>query len=317
MRRTVFTIMSLVMIGSLVLASFTPAAAQRPAPSTTTEPLLVDNFDYGSTPGDLTAVSSWTAHSVAGTGPVQYVTTGLSMAGYGSSGVGGAATISTSGSEDVNRSFTNQTSGTVYFAALVNVSTAGSGAYFLHLKDSGTFNFRARVFAKNEAGVLRFGLGDTSTASYATADFSYNTTYLIVVKFNATTGDTALYVLNSGSATEPTTPLLSTTGTAQAVEGIAIRQASGGPSATIDGIRVANTWEDVIGYSGGGGGSFTIAKSAPASVEVSEAFIYTLVATNGTGAVRSNVVITDSLPLSVTVGTISDGGLATGHVVSW
>ena len=321
MRRTVFTIMSLVMIGSLVLASFTPAAAQArmtQQQNVLLAPILDENFDYGDSAGNLTTSSGgvWVAHSGT-SGFVQYVTTGLSMAGYGSSGVGGAATISTSGSEDVNRSFTNQTSGTVYFAALVNVSTAGSGTYFLHLKDSGTFNFRARVFAKNEAGVLRFGLGDTSTASYATADFSYNTTYLIVVKFNATTGDTALYVLNSGSATEPTTPLLSTTGTAQAVEGIAIRQASGGPSATIDGIRVANTWEDVIGYSGGGGGSFTIAKSAPASVEVSEAFIYTLVATNGTGAVRSNVVITDSLPLSVTVGTISDGGLATGHVVSW
>lgn len=62
---------------------------------------------------------------------------------------------------------------------------------------------------------------------------------------------------------------------------------------------------------------FTIAKSAPATVGIGESFAYTLVATNDTGAVRNNVVITDSLPLSVTVGTISDGGTATGNVVRW
>ncbi len=60
-----------------------------------------------------------------------------------------------------------------------------------------------------------------------------------------------------------------------------------------------------------------IGKSAPASVLASEPFTYTLTAINQTGAVRTNVIITDSLPLSVTVGTISDGGVAVGNVVSW
>ncbi len=72
-------------------------------------------------------------------------------------------------------------------------------------------------------------------------------------------------------------------------------------------------------YSCGSGpaANLAITKMAPASVELGAVFTYTLVATNQTGAVRSAVVITDSLPLSVTVGTISDGGTATGNVVRW
>lgn len=286
--------------------------------------LLNENFDYGGSAGDLTTISggNWAAHSGAGSGPVQYVTTGLSMPGYGSSGVGGAATISTAGSEDVNRSFTNQTTGTVYFAALVKVSEAKSGGdYFLHFRDDGT-GFRARVFVKDDTGILRFGLAAGSTGvttpTYSINNFQYNTTYLVVAKYTVNNGDSALYVLEAPTATEPATPLLTMAGTASmAVQSVAIRQGSSStrPAATIDGIRVANTWEEVIGYTALN--DFTIAKSAPTTVNLSEVFTYTLVATNQTGAVRSDVVITDSLPLSVTVGTISDGGTATGNVVRW
>jgi len=62
---------------------------------------------------------------------------------------------------------------------------------------------------------------------------------------------------------------------------------------------------------------FAITKSAPSTIGADAPFTYTLTAVNQTGAVRTNVVITDSLPLSVTVGTISDGGVAAGNVVSW
>jgi len=64
--------------------------------------------------------------------------------------------------------------------------------------------------------------------------------------------------------------------------------------------------------------AFTIVKEAPAKVTVGAAFTYTLIAANQTGGLRASVVITDSLPLSLTVGTISDGGvLLAGNVVSW
>ena len=61
-----------------------------------------------------------------------------------------------------------------------------------------------------------------------------------------------------------------------------------------------------------------IAKSAPASVETGRLFTYTLVATNHISDTAHGVVITDALPLSVTIAAISDGGIHLGgHVVSW
>jgi len=66
------------------------------------------------------------------------------------------------------------------------------------------------------------------------------------------------------------------------------------------------------------GGELAIAKSAPASLDVSQLFTYTLVAANHIGGVATGVVITDALPLSVTIATISDGGAHLGgNVVSW
>ena len=75
-----------------------------------------ENFDYGATAGNLTAVSSgsWTAHSGAGNGPIGYATTSLTMVDYPSINVGGSLTMSSSGSEDVNHTFSSISSGKVY-----------------------------------------------------------------------------------------------------------------------------------------------------------------------------------------------------------
>jgi len=283
--------------------------------------LLDDNFNYGSTPGNLTTVSGgiWVAHSGAGSGPVQYITSGLSMPGYGSSGVGGAATISTAGSEDVNRSFANQTSGTVYFAALVNVSQAQTGDYFLHLKDA-TTGFRARVFVKNDGGILRFGLGTTGAATYSTADFAYNTTYLVVVKYEVTTGNTALYVLDVPTPTEPGTPLVYLAGSGtQAVQAIAIRQGSSGqrPAATIDGVRVGNTWEEAIGFTG----YLAITKEVTPTSDVTYhgTVTYTVTLENSM-AVSDTVLFTDTLPAEVDFGAWIEqptGATVTNDEITW
>ncbi len=278
----------------------TQTVAAQAQPSLMLTSVLVDDFDYGNTAGDLTSASSnaWSAHSGAGTGPVQYITTSLSMPGYGSSGVGGAATISTTGSEDINQTFPSQTSGTVYFATLINISAAGGGAYFLHFKDAGS-NFRARVFARNDAGVLRFGIGDGSTGTYSDDAFDYDKTYLLVAKFDVTTGDTALHVLEAPSTTEPP-PLLSVSGTALNIQSVAIRQASGGPAATIDGVRVATTWEDVIGYVAD---EITLTKTVTptTNVDYHGTVTYTLVLDNNL-AISDTVFLTDTLPTEVTFG---------------
>ena len=57
--------------------------------------VLDENFDYGTTGGDLTTASggAWVQHS-GSADPVAYVSapTSLTMAGYPSSGIGGHAT---------------------------------------------------------------------------------------------------------------------------------------------------------------------------------------------------------------------------------
>ena len=210
--------------------------------------ILAEDFDYGASSGDLTAVSSgtWVKHS--GTAVVAYTATGLTMAGYPSSGVGGSAMISPSGSEDVNRTFTAQTSGNVYGSALVSISAVGSGNYFIHLKDTGS-NFRARVGAKDDGnGKILFGIGAvSSTLTYGTSVFDLDTTYLLVFSYNIDTGESKLYVLTAVTSTEPTAAEATNTGTAGTeISSVAMRQSSNIPSASIDGIRVALNWSDIM-----------------------------------------------------------------------
>jgi uncharacterized repeat protein (TIGR01451 family) len=64
--------------------------------------------------------------------------------------------------------------------------------------------------------------------------------------------------------------------------------------------------------------ALTIGKTAPALVHFNETYTYTLSVANSIGIDANQVVITDSLPVSLTVGNISDGGeLLSGNVVSW
>ena len=210
------------------------------------------NFDYGATAGDLTAVGSanWEAHSGAGSGPVGYATTNLSMADYPSSDIGGSITIDADGSEDVSSYFPEISSGNVYASALVNLSTVSTGTYSLHLRDSDfAVGYVARVGAMdNGSGKILFGIGaSSSTLSYGTTAFELNTTYLLVASYNIDTGVSNLYILDTAEATEPTTPEAISTGEAGAIiTGVSIRQGGGGPTAVIDGLRVANTWSAIM-----------------------------------------------------------------------
>lgn len=229
----------LLLSGALALAVAGPAYGLAP--------LMTDDFAYGAAAGNLTAVSSGVWLVSTGASPfVMYQTSTLSLPGYTFGGTGGSATISGSGSEDVYRSIGGVQTGDIYVSALMNFSAAGAGSYFFHLKDA-TTNFRARVFAQNVGGALRFGLHSTSTGTYSPTDFALNTTYLVVVHYNGTTGATDLWVLTTVPATAPT-PLLSQTDAAilGTMEGVAIRQATGGPTGTIDGIRVGTTWADLL-----------------------------------------------------------------------
>ncbi len=212
--------------------------------------LLDENFDYGASAGDLVALSggNWVNHN--GTTTIQYQTTSLSMTGYPSTGVGGSALVDGSRSEDAHRAFTNQTSGVIYASALINVaSAAATENYFLHFQ-SGTTIFYARVHGKDDgSGNLNLGIVETNTGTinFSTTSYSYNTTYLVVIKYDFTAGAASLFVLNAVTGTEPTANAVSSDGTnATALDKIGLRQSAGIPITTVDGIRVANTWADLM-----------------------------------------------------------------------
>jgi hypothetical protein len=152
--------------------------------------LLVEDFDYPN--GSLLTANGWTAHS----GTTNFITVTnpgtISYPGYLSSGVGGEVTMLAGSGEDDNKTFTQQTSGTIYFSFLVNITSAGSGNYFFHTGAfvMGTTNFRGRVFAKKDASNnLFFGISNsTTTANYSTTAYALNTTYLLVLKYEIVTG---------------------------------------------------------------------------------------------------------------------------------
>jgi hypothetical protein len=233
--------------GKIALAKYTQYS-ETPVITTTTNYLLEENFNYGTTVGNLTSLTSnWAIHS--GTTQIEYDNTSLSISGYPSSGIGGSAIINTLNSEDINRSFTPQTTGKVYASALVNFSAVGTGTYFLHfMEQDGSFNYSSRISAKDDgSGKILFGIGASSTITYGTTPFNLNTTYLLVTSYDIATATSNLYVLSTIPTTEPVTPEATSTNVAPfTIQRIAIRQGGGGLTLKLDGLRVAKTWADLM-----------------------------------------------------------------------
>ena len=220
--------------------------------------LLDENYDYGSTSTDLVTASSsiWSNHS-GGTGSddVQYLSAGLSYFGYASSGIGGAASVLNSRTGDDNRTFSSQNSGSVYLSALVNLAiatTSASGEYFLHFGNLS--NQYAKLFVRSASSNLQFGLSKLSeTPSFSTTNFSFNTTYLIVIKYTFISGAqndrVDLWVFTSGVPTSeigagtPTIEnLTAANNDAISLSAISLRQGGSVYSALVDGIRISDSW---------------------------------------------------------------------------
>jgi len=213
---------------------------------------LQDNFDYGTTAGDLVPLtnSKWAITGTASTTAEKsflYKTTSLSMDNYPNSGVGGSAGLVGTRADDVNSAFESQNSGFLYASALINLTSTGNDDYFFHFKNDGT-GFYGRVFTKASNGKAIFGIQSTSTAgfvkAYGTKEYELNTTYLLVLKYDFSNGSSTVYVLDAVTETEPTTPEAVSTATAIApfLLSVSLRQGSNIPTVTVDGIRVAKAW---------------------------------------------------------------------------
>ena len=221
---------------------------------------FVENFDYPA--GDSLTQHSWVAHS--GTSNAIFVTSpGLTYPDYPSSGIGNAATLTTTG-QDVNKQYTPLTTGAVYASFMVNVASAQTGDYFFHLGLSNTTSiYMGRVYVKLASnGNLAFGLSKTSlggtlaiTAVYSDSIYTTGVTYVLVLKyqFNPDVNDDVAYlfinpVININEPTPDLTHSLSNNNDPADLGGVYIRQgtASSAPNLTLDGIRIGTAWADVI-----------------------------------------------------------------------
>lgn len=220
--------------------------------------LLIEEFNYLPNT-DLLSQGGWALTSTA-TPTIKVSPSSISYPGYPSSGTGNEVMLSNTG-QDLNKSFTAQTSGKVYASFLVKVITATiTGDYFFHVGANviGSSYF-GRVFAKtNAAGKLAFGIqytsGGTITPTYSDFVYDLNTTYLIVLKYdiNGVASNTSIVVNPALTSSEPVTGWLTDaqgTGTKPAnIGSVALRQGSptSAGSVLIDGIHVGTSWADVF-----------------------------------------------------------------------
>lgn len=220
------------------------------------DPILVDDFDYGTVAGDLTALSDWENYS-GSIEPIQYAPDGLDFTGYAGTGGGSIKLVNGSGSrEDIKKVITSQTSGTVYMAQLVNIASASSDkADFFTAMREGTSFFNRLFIQDDGAGNLLLGVARTRSDGglevFSTTNYSYNTTYLTVIKYDFTTKEASLFVISGAiPATEPTPDAVANTGTEPAsLDDVVYRQAADNKTlaATADGLRIANSWKVVLG----------------------------------------------------------------------
>ncbi len=202
-------------------------------------PLTSDEFPYPD--GNLVGAGGWTAHSGAGSNPIQVAS-------------GQAVVVHGSGSrEDANTTFAAQT-GAVYYGIDISVDDlgvpypAGTLTYFAHFKDAAT-NFRGRLFLAPPTGAGNYTvgistLGGSADATWAT-DLTYGVAYRIVVKYDQDTNQAQLWV---DATIESDTSILGADGTdpGQSMVGFALRQSSTTAAETIrvDNLCVATNFNE-------------------------------------------------------------------------
>jgi hypothetical protein len=223
--------------------------------------LVNENFDYAAGTG-LIGQGSWAIVGTSVVNPITVSAASISYPNYPSSGVGQELSIATNG-QDVTKAFTAQLTGTVYYSFIANFSTAKTtGDYFIHTVETGsTSAFFGRVYVKSVGEKIAFGIlsatGGTYSPTYTDAIYDLNSTYLIVVKVDASTGASSL-IINPAFTPEPTSWINNTTGgttvpsATAGIGGINIRQGTdaNAPTLKLDGIRVATTWNALFTSTG-------------------------------------------------------------------
>ncbi|MDR3667160.1 MAG: T9SS type A sorting domain-containing protein [Ignavibacteriaceae bacterium] len=217
--------------------------------------LLTEDFDYpvGTI---LNTCSNWWANSGGGNNVLTITTPGLSYPGYPGSDIGNAVTMNVNGEDCGDTLGVKITSGNVYYSAMVNVTSAQTGDYFL-LFGTGTASYYARLYVKKDpVSGFNFGIsrGSVMPFAYTLTSYNFNQTYLIVVKYAFTPGSlndvVNLFINPIPGGSEPVPTLTATDLTsfdATTIDKFFLRQGSSGssPKVIVDGIRVSTTWDDL------------------------------------------------------------------------
>ena len=189
--------------------------------------------------------------------PIQVVEGSLSYEGYTTSGIGNKAKLQTvSGTKDVRR-FKDVTTGSIFIAAIVNVSSATTSAdYFFGVCDGGA-NYYGKVFVKSVDDGFQLSIAkntETKTSLTYTSTLKYNTNYLIVEEYvikDGTKNDSVnLWVNPTKSTTTPTLVCNMELANAKAdpskIAGVYLIQTTNAPTLYIDEIKVATAWADLF-----------------------------------------------------------------------
>jgi len=210
--------------------------------------LLSEDFNYtdatvltATTTADPT--TGWLAHSGNGTANIDVTVSGLSFNGYVGSGKGGAAKVDNNG-QDINKPFGAKTSGIIYVASIIKIIANTTAGYFFNLGPNviGSTYF-SRVWVNATANGINITTGSSAPSSYIS--ITNSSPFVLVLKHNFTTHKTDMFILNSFSTTEPTTPSVTIDETLTEIGSVALRQYSSAQNILVDGIRVTTSWSDL------------------------------------------------------------------------
>lgn len=220
---------------------------------------------------------------------------------------------------DAAKLFTQQTTGTVYYSFLLNVTSLGSlnttGGYFTGLNEGTSTNYGATIWTRKDAGGTGFNIGINARTTAANTAWisgiqSLNTTLLIVLSYQIVSGtanDIVKIWINPilGTSEPAVTATATNNGTDLLnLNRIFIRQdaSTTTPFIEMDELRIGTSWSDVAPISTPApvvtGGSPTCTVGTP--------FTYQISATNSpTSYAVSSGTLPDGLTLNTTTGEIS------------
>lgn len=210
--------------------------------------------DFNMTEGtELVGQNGW-EQGIAGTYKAEISSSGLAYPNYTTSALSKAASFQAL-SNRVQKKFTGTLSDSYYYSFLINVSSAGSGDFFIGLFSGSAF--RGRAYLKAEGDGFQIGLAKTTSGvvNYTNGSpLSYGTTHLVIVKYEFVAGSAndivSLYLNPDLSGNEPTTATigkLTDSGNDASANVLAIQARENAGSFIIDGIKIGRSWSELKG----------------------------------------------------------------------